>query len=180
MDLKRPVGAVREAVSGEPGLLRLTTLLMVAAVIVCGVTTDLALTRFKALLQTVASDSAPSVVLAGLIRDSMAAMDAEAVNGFLPGAPKESFAEFGDHRNQVVNLLVKAAAGQDVRTCGSNRRCNPRPAARGRSGKAAKVGYPVVEVSWSRRFILRLGCDEELSKKVTKGQRGWSIDCLSI
>src|ERR1700733_5695071 len=109
MDLKRPVGAVREAVSGEPGLLRLTTLLMVAAVIVCGVTTDLALTRFKALLQTVASHSAPSVVLAGLIRDSMAAMDAEAVNGFLPGAPKESFAEFGDHRNQVVNLLVKAA-----------------------------------------------------------------------
>lgn len=109
MDLKRPFLALRESIAGEPGLLRLTSFLLLAVVITVGVTTDVALLRFKGLLRTVANDSAPSVELAGLIRESLAEMDADAVNGFLPGAPKEAFGEFGDHRNQAVNLLVRAA-----------------------------------------------------------------------
>lgn len=100
---------MREVVRSESAILRLVSLLLVAMAVVFGITAGLAFERVERDIKTISQDSAPSVMLAGRIREGLVAMDANAVNGFLLGASREDVSEFDDRKDDTVLQLVQAA-----------------------------------------------------------------------
>lgn len=103
------LAAWRESLHGEPGLLRLAAVVLVITAVALGAVTNRSLDGMRVLVTTIGRDSAPSVVLAGQIRESLASMDVNAVNGYLPGAPKDAYAELEDHKETLVAQLMQAA-----------------------------------------------------------------------
>ena len=108
MDIRRLLIA-REVVRSESTVLRLVSLLLVAMAVVFGLTASLAFKRVELDIKAIGQDSAPSVMLAGGIREHLVAMDAHAVNTFLLGAWEEDVSEFDDRKDQVVLQLVQAS-----------------------------------------------------------------------